>query len=85
MCDACEGRGPVDRFDDCEVFIGEFKAKGYFEIDGESAHYELDINFCPMCGKKLTEEVNCKCCQTKIFKTEAEKYNGLCKWCKEAE
>lgn len=51
-CEYCtEGRGDITPYDLCRTYV----ENGMLKWDGVYKH-QFDINFCPMCGRKLKGE-----------------------------
>jgi hypothetical protein len=55
MCEYCEnGKGLGDSIEGCGVFINGGILLGIY--DSNYCNCEAEIHFCPMCGRKLTED-----------------------------
>lgn len=55
MCEYCEkGKGLGDSVEGSGVFIDGSRLLAIY--DGHYCNCEAEINFCPMCGRKLAEE-----------------------------
>lgn len=94
MCNLCNGKNHTLIFKEAPTFptsnktnaieLSIFKSTLFIDLDlydAESIHGQIEINFCPFCGKHLTKVTlsKCKFCNGndhEIFSSEAPIFTG---------